>query len=365
MGRIYYRTDGLRALMAVHRTGSFVRAADALHITQSAFSRRIAQLEEALGACLVERSTRQVVLSPLGLELVRGATPLFAGLDEALEEAGRRARGEAGRIVVACLSSLVRPLLGAVLPKFREQYPQMRMHLRDDMAQVARDTVLSGEAEFGIGTIGARVAVLHVDHIADDPFVLAFRRGHSLAARSEIGWAELAPWRPAALRTSTVGPAVDALLEADIEPPWFDEVQHFASLAALLRDGMSVGVATVLASRGCTEGLEFRPLTGRPSAARSASSSALMLISVIRPSRCGRSSLRGSSCRALAPCGIGTMDCAGGVKCSHVALRIAHGEQHRSRVLVDLLQYGEPLRGHRSPGFEFVLDLRLGAVAAR
>lgn len=73
MSRINYRPDDLRALQALQVTLSFVRGAEMLHISQSAFSRRITQLEAALGVSLVERSTRRVAISSAGQAPMREA----------------------------------------------------------------------------------------------------------------------------------------------------------------------------------------------------------------------------------------------------------------------------------------------------
>jgi len=262
MPRINYRTDDLRALLALHRTASFVRGAELLHITQSAFSRRIAQLEAALDASLVERSTRRVALSPLGLELVREAGPLLAGLDEALEETGRRARGEAGRIVVACLTTVAYALLPPVLEEFRALYPQVRLQLRDDTGQRVTASVLQREAEFGISVLGSPVNGLQVEHVADDPYVIAFRPGHPLEAMHRVGWAALAPWHPVALRsTSANRQQIDeALAAAGIAAPWFDEVEHLSSMLGLLRSGAAIGVLPRLALDAGGDELQTRPL---------------------------------------------------------------------------------------------------------
>jgi DNA-binding transcriptional LysR family regulator len=260
MARIHYRLEDLRALTALQQTASFVRAADLLHITQSAFSRRISQLEESLGGALVERSTRQVALSTLGLELVRRATPHLDGLDVAVGEASKIARGESGRIAIACLATAVQPLLSAAFVEFRAEYPKVRLQLHDDMAQPVRNSVLERKAEFGIGVVDGCTGGLHFDHIVDDPFVTAFKKGHPLAQRAEVEWVELMQWRCVCARTAQMEAISTALVEAGIDPPWFDEVQHSASMLGLLNDGTSVGISTLLASACATEGFESRPL---------------------------------------------------------------------------------------------------------
>lgn len=263
MAIMNYRVDDLRALAALHTTGSFVRAAERLHITQSAFSRRIAQLEAAIGGALVERTTRRVALTALGLDLVRKTALLLDQLDDAVAEAGRCARGESGRIDVACLTTVAYSLLPPVLDAFRQRYPQVRLHLRDDTGQRVAQAVLAREVEFGIGVLGHPSAELHAEHCADDPYVIAFRAGHPLQRRKRVAWKDLQGWRVVALRsTSANRQQIDEALAAEgIASPWFDEVEHLSSMLGLLRGGVGIGVLPRLALHsGAADDLLSRPL---------------------------------------------------------------------------------------------------------
>lgn len=265
MPSINYKVDDLRALLALHATGSFVRAAGQLHITQPAFSRRIAQLESALGGPLVERTTRKVAMTTLGADLVAQAGPLLVQLDDALEQAARAARGESGRLTVACLTTVAYALLPPVLRAFQQRYPHLRLHLRDDTGQRVAQAVLAREAEFGIGVLSGLPPGLATEHCSDDPYVIAFAPGHPLQRMQRVPWRILGSFRVVALRsTSANRQQMDAALaEAGLTPPWFDEVEHLSSMLGLLRGGVGIGVLPRLAlhSAGST-GLRSRPLEG-------------------------------------------------------------------------------------------------------
>ena len=150
MSRINYRIDDLRALLALAQHKSFVRAAETLHITQSAFSRRIAQLEDVVGARLVERTSRRVALTPLGQELTDQACIFVPQLDQSMEDAYRQARGESGSVTLACLTTVAYSRLPTVLGPFRKTFPNIRLHVRDDTGQRVTQSVINREAEFGI-----------------------------------------------------------------------------------------------------------------------------------------------------------------------------------------------------------------------
>lgn len=97
MTRMMSDMDGLRGFVAVVEQGSFHAAADALHLSQPALTRRIQKLEAALGAQLIERDTRQLRLSGVGREFFFKTKRLLDELDAAvlgIRELADRASGE-------------------------------------------------------------------------------------------------------------------------------------------------------------------------------------------------------------------------------------------------------------------------------
>ena len=263
MTRINYRLDDLRALIALQQHGSFVRAAETLFITQSAFSRRIAQLEDAVGARLVERTSRRVALSALGLTLVSQAQNILPLLDQSMEDAYMQARGESGKITLSCLTTVAYSRLATVLGIFRQTYPNVRLHVRDDTGQRVTQSVIQREAEFGVTVLTENTADLVVERVTKDPFVMAVSPTHPLAKRKNVKWRELANWKPVSLgRTSANRVLIDnELLRAGIAPPWFDEVEHLSTMIGFLRNADGVGVLPRMAMDARATDLVMRQLT--------------------------------------------------------------------------------------------------------
>lgn len=244
MPSINYRFEDLRALVALQATGSFVRAAARLHITQPAFSRRIAQLEQAVGGPLVERTSRRVSMTTLGLELVRKSGALLDQLDDAVAEAGRCALGESGGLSVACLATLAYGMLPPVLSIFRQRYPAVRLHLHDDGGQRVVQAVQSRDAEFGVGALGGLPSDLVAEECTIEPYVVVFKAGHPLERMEHVPWEALLHHRIIGLRASSsnLHQINEDLAQAGITLPWFDEVEHLSTLLALLRGGAGAGV---------------------------------------------------------------------------------------------------------------------------
>ncbi|MCE3269652.1 MAG: LysR family transcriptional regulator [Ramlibacter sp.] len=124
----------LHAFLAVARTGSFRKAADALHVTQAAVSRAVQRLEEQLGVDVVERSGAGVRLTPTGTELRRRTEKHVAALEDAALDLRRTS--ERMRLRLSVVPSLGTLWLLPRLEDFRALHPEVeiefRQYTRDD-----------------------------------------------------------------------------------------------------------------------------------------------------------------------------------------------------------------------------------------
>lgn len=117
----------LRVFEAAARHGSFVRAAQELHVTHGAVSRQIRQLEDALGAALFERRNRAVFLTSAGEQLRVAAADAFSILTESIDRIARRATSSA--LVVSCEPTLAMRWLIPRLSRFQARHPAIQVHL--------------------------------------------------------------------------------------------------------------------------------------------------------------------------------------------------------------------------------------------
>lgn len=244
MARIHYELDDLRALCALDRFGSFNRAADALCVTPSALSRRIAKLESAVGGQLVERTTRRMAFTSLGATLLQRADVLLESLDGCMADARQIAQGKAGRLVVGCLASVAYAQYPAALRAFRSRYPEVQVSLRDDNGSRVRAMVLEREVDFGVTTLWEPDDELATQAVADDSYVLAVPASHPLAAHSKVRWRELDGCRLLGFKpSSATRQHVDGMLaQHGVQLNWFDEVDQLSSMMALLATGDFVAV---------------------------------------------------------------------------------------------------------------------------
>lgn len=138
----------LRLIQAVAATGSMTAAARHLHLTQSALSHQLRELEERLGVALVDRSARPLRLTQAGRVLEETATQVLAQVEAAEERIQAIAQGRAGRLTLAaechsCLDWLI-PKLHAVRRRFPDVSIDLALWARFDAlpALVAGDVDL-------------------------------------------------------------------------------------------------------------------------------------------------------------------------------------------------------------------------------
>lgn len=260
--KTHYDLRDVRAVCELSRARGFREAADALAITPSALSRRVAKLEKALGGLLAKRTTRSMALTPLGRRLVSRCQPSLDALDESIEEVARVARGMEGQVSVGCIASASYALLAPVIARFRSAHPNLRINMKEaDGASVALAT-LNHEVDFGLTTIVDRHRELVAELVADDPFVLVCGRGHAFARRRSLPWQQISRERLMGYKaSSSIRQMLDSQLAREgVELLWFDEVDTLSSLISYLGTGSFVGVVPRLVA-GQMPGLATVSLT--------------------------------------------------------------------------------------------------------
>lgn len=256
----------LRAFVASADLGSFRAAADSLHISPSALSRRVDKLESALGTRLFERTTRKMELTIAGRSFVEKARNVLAELESSLfgmEELGRRLTG---LITIACVPSAVSFFLPSAVKTYHDTYPGIRVRVIDETSSMVFLSVARGEADFGLTYIGTQEPDLEFTPILQDPFVLACQRDHPLARKRSASWSEIAQHPDYIVLAQGSGNRTmidNALANTVRQPRWFCEVQHVPALVSMIEAGLGIGVVPKLAlSRDRHRSLVGVPVTG-------------------------------------------------------------------------------------------------------
>ncbi len=183
----------LRLIAAIDDRGSVSAAAEALHLSQPAASRMVAELEATFAAQLCERLARGVRLTPLGLALARHARAVLLQIAEAERELGDLRDGRRGVVAVGAVSGPAFNLMPAAVLRLRDLAPEIELSVKIDSSNVMARDLLAGRLDLMLGRVPEDIDAEEFDAYAigvEEAKLLA-RRGHPLVRRKPAELAEL------------------------------------------------------------------------------------------------------------------------------------------------------------------------------
>jgi DNA-binding transcriptional LysR family regulator len=180
-------TASLTAFLEVARAESFSQAAETLHLSQPAVSKRIQGLEETLGVSLFDRLARRVTLTEAGKALLPRAQQFLLELEDMQRMVANLSGPIHGILKVGTSHHIGLHRLPPILRTFSTQYPHVRLDLRFIDSEAAYDAVLSGDLELGIVTLPPeRDERLIAREVWDDPLAFVAGHEHPLARQKQV-----------------------------------------------------------------------------------------------------------------------------------------------------------------------------------
>jgi DNA-binding transcriptional LysR family regulator len=180
-------TSQLSAFITVAETGSFSLAAEQLHLTQPAISKRIATLEQQVGNKLFDRIGRRVMLTEAGQILLPRAKKILHEMQDA--ETALQNLGEAvsGRFRLASSHHIGLHRLPPVLKEFASSYPRVSIDIAFLDSEQAYQQVARGEIELAVVTLSpVEVAGINSKKIWDDRLCIMTSPEHPLAGKKGV-----------------------------------------------------------------------------------------------------------------------------------------------------------------------------------
>jgi len=185
-------TQNLRAFLLIAESGSFSEAAQKLHLTQPAVSKRIAQLEDQLGARLFDRIGRHISVTEAGRALLPHARAVQQELQAALQSVRDLDGDVAGQLRLATSHHIGLHRLPPVLSHYSAAFAQVHIDIDFMDSEQAYEQTLRGEVELAVVTLAPQaVPNLITRVIWPDPLDFMVQAGHPLAAKRRLELAEL------------------------------------------------------------------------------------------------------------------------------------------------------------------------------
>jgi DNA-binding transcriptional LysR family regulator len=181
----------MRYFTAVAERGSFTRAAQELHVAQQAVSQQVKALERLLGVTLLERTSRQVTLTPEGRVFLSDCRRVLAGADRAALRVQAAARGEAGtlRLVYTLVSAF--DTIPVLLDRLDAEYPLLEVEAREVFGRDVATLLHDGGCDLALAPLTSYTDDVRQRTIRREVMRIAVAEGHPLAGAGQVDLAEL------------------------------------------------------------------------------------------------------------------------------------------------------------------------------
>ena len=181
----------LQYFIALAELRHFRKAAERCHVSQPTLSTQIKKLEEQLGTDLIERNSRQVMLTPIGQRILERAR-IIVSETAAIRQLARDADDPfAGTLSLGVFPTLAPYLLPHVIPTLRQKFPKLTLRLFEEKTERVMAMLATGVVDATLLAPPLHDDQLHVEPLFDEPFVLVLPTDHPLAKQPSVSLSDL------------------------------------------------------------------------------------------------------------------------------------------------------------------------------
>lgn len=182
----------LSYLIALVETGHFGRAAKKCHVTQSTLSAGLKELEAILGVTLIERTRRQVVVTPLGRMIAARGREAIRYLED-LVDLARAGRGElSGPLNLGIIPTIAPYVLPRLVSETEHLFPKLKLFVREEQTAPTLARLRKGELDLALIALPYDTEGLEAVEIGAEDMVVCMPADHPLAARETVRESDLA-----------------------------------------------------------------------------------------------------------------------------------------------------------------------------
>lgn len=244
----------------------FGRAAERLHITQPPLSMNIRQLEQSMGARLFDRNSKAVALTAAGRAFLPAAQALLANADEAAQLARAVDQGVAGRLRIGFVGSMLYRGLPTLLKAFEHRHPRLRVELAEVNSQDQIAELSRGQLDCGFVHQIRVPAGLAQQVVSDEPFVCCLPAAHHQAGAASIALAELEHESLVMFSRAASPDYYEQIMavcsRAGLFPDVRHQARHWASVVALVAQGLGVALVPAAMAKSGTPGVRYVGIRG-------------------------------------------------------------------------------------------------------
>jgi LysR family hydrogen peroxide-inducible transcriptional activator len=170
----------LRYFIALEKHQHFGNAAKACFVSQSAFSVAIKELETQLGAQLVDRTNKNVTITRTGREIANHARLCLRDIEYLADLAHSDRKPLTGRLNLGVIPTIAPFVLPKLLPDLREQFPELKLYLREDTTRKLHNLLIEGELDLILIALPFKLSHVEIMPLYKDQFSLACHKNSKL-----------------------------------------------------------------------------------------------------------------------------------------------------------------------------------------
>jgi len=233
----------LRLVTAVAEHGSLTKASEHLHLTQSALSHQLRELEDRLGTPLFLRMSRRMTLTPAGEFLLESARSVLERLDttESAIREGTHGRPRQLRISTECYTCY--HWLPAILRDYRQRCPRVDVHIDPDATRRPFTALLDGKLDLAIVSSPVRHRRLVARPLFGDELLVVVNPAHPLARRPFARAEDFAAETVLVYGPKTESTALNqAVLAKGVHPAAIEEVMLTEAIIEMVKAGLGISI---------------------------------------------------------------------------------------------------------------------------
>jgi len=232
----------LKVFLELFDTGSFTAAATRLHVTQSAASKMIAELETQLGLVLFDRTTRRVTPNDAAREFHAYAIEVVATMQTATRSVEELIALDRGKVSIGASPLMIYGLLAEVIADYRARHPGIHFELHELSTDQTVESVRAGTVDFGLGAVDTRIPGIRTEVVLRDSMRVVVDPEHRLARRRSVALEDLAGFNHISLRNFySVRRSLDGLMASHgVALASAIEVGSLTAALGLVRQGAGV-----------------------------------------------------------------------------------------------------------------------------
>jgi DNA-binding transcriptional LysR family regulator len=254
-----------RLAVACAQTGTLSAAAIQCNLVLGAASRRLSELENALGVELFERNSRGLSPTASGNAFVKYALSVLQQMDGLMDELVDLKQGISRHIRVCSSTAAINQFLPTLMAKFEKIRPQIRVDLDEQVSDVVVAMVRNGFSDVGVFVEGPDTAGLELRHFRTDELVLVLPRGHALSGKSAISFVDTLdePWISLSAGAAMLKQQQNAALEAGRVFKLRMQIRSFDAVGHMVSSGLGIAALPKLAALPIIHAmkLSWRPLS--------------------------------------------------------------------------------------------------------